>query len=40
MMRSTAFPENQLCTKVVDIVDIGSKIESWAGVGGLVRLGT
>ena len=39
MMRSTAFPENHLCTRVVGIVDIGSKIESWVGVGVLVRLG-
>ena len=39
VMRSTAFPENQLCSRGVDIVDIGSKIESWVGVGGLVRSG-
>ena len=39
MMRSTAFPENQLRTKIADIVDIASKIESWVGVGVLVRSG-
>ena len=39
MIRSTIFPENQLCTRVVDIVDKGSKIESWVGVGVLVRSG-
>ena len=39
VMRCTAFLENQLCTRVVDIVDIGYKIESWVGVGVLVRWG-
>ena len=39
MMRSTAFQENQLRTKIVDIVDIGSKIESWVGIGVVVRSG-
>ena len=37
VMRSTAFLENQLYTRVVDIVDIGYKIESLVGVGVLVR---
>ena len=38
-MRSTAFSENQLRTKIVDIVDIGFKTESWVKVGVLVRSG-
>ena len=40
MMRSTAFPENQLRTRVVDIVDIGYKIESCVGLEVLVPWGS